>query len=1060
MAKELKKLTGRVQSVKRGKGIEGLNYEDCIQPYVELPEGYKPPKFEMFDKTGDPKAPIEVEVATPTPFKVEVTTPFTVMVAAMPSYKSNAIPWDYVMEAGRKGKAKMEETGVAQDMTRTGRVYTPEHLGGTIIETASKSPVIETGPDDLWRKFEDKFIARVLIVNIYPLTTLKRLSKGLHEIRAGSMNVKVFDGSQRATIGETNLNLQIGPTWFDVEFQVFDISATYNLLLGRPWIHAAGVVASTLHQVMKFEWDHQEVIIHGDGSNPIYTNQTIPVIEKSRKLGGETYYRIERVNKIEKDKCTTFGLWYEYTLHKYQNWSPPWRGPYYPLEQPVPHLSQSFHQANMMWEFKEDEVLVDIRNLFLDEKDMDCSAIVEEREEEGLIIQTMEKGAILKKWTYLLLFFKFFYNTIITYPDELTTVTCNETTQHKYNDLEDLEEDIIPEEIVREVENYENKPKSNLDETQTVNLGDSEIVKETRVSIHLSPLEKAEYVRFLKEYEDIFAWSYDDMTGLSTSIVDHKLPTNPMCLPVQPELNPAKCAFGFPAGKLLGFIVSHREIELDPSKVKAIQDLPPPKNKKDVMSFLGRLNCISRFIAQLTVICDPIFKMLKEETSTSWTEECQKAFDKIKEYLSKPPVLVPPEPGRPLLLYLSVSDVAFGCVLGQHDETRRKKHAMYYLSKKFTTYKKEFADALATLSSMIQHPDKNFIDPIPVGIHNQPTYCAYIEEEYYGNPWFHDIKEYLAKGEYPEHENHTQKCTLRRLSNHFFKSDGILYKRTPDLGLLWYVQKCHQCQVHADMIGVPPNELNATSAPWPFSAWGMDVIGTIELAASNGQRFILVAIDYFSKWVEAASYKAVTKKVVADFVRDRIVYQFGVPESIITDNATNLNSDLMKSMCETFKIKHKNSTAYMPQMNGDVEAANKNIKKILSKMIDNHKQWHEKLPFAKLGYRTTVDKAKVEAIEKLPPPTSVKGIRSFLGHAGFYRRFIKDFSKISSPLCRLLDKDVPFKFDDACLRAFEELKGRLVTAPIIIGPDWAQSFELMCDASDIAIGAILGQRRD
>ncbi|XP_070050786.1 uncharacterized protein [Nicotiana tomentosiformis] len=101
-------------------------------------------------------------------------------------------------------------------------------------------------------QFEDKFITKVLIdggssLNICPLTTLKRLGKGLHEIRMGSMNVKAFDGSQRATIGEINLDLQMGPTWFDVEFQVLDISATYNLLLVRPWIHAAGTVASTLH---------------------------------------------------------------------------------------------------------------------------------------------------------------------------------------------------------------------------------------------------------------------------------------------------------------------------------------------------------------------------------------------------------------------------------------------------------------------------------------------------------------------------------------------------------------------------------------------------------------------------------------------------------------------------------------------------------------------------------------------------------------------------------------------------------------------------------------------
>ncbi|XP_070022808.1 uncharacterized protein [Nicotiana sylvestris] len=97
---------------------------------------------------------------------------------------------------------------------------------------------------------------------------------------------------------------------------------------------------------------------------------------------------------------------------------------------------------------------------------------------------------------------------------------------------------------------------------------------------------------------------------------------------------------------------------------------------------------------------------------------------------------------------------------------------------------KRFVDALATLSSMIQHPDKNFIDPIPVKIHNQPAYCAHVEEEADGKLWFHDIKEYLAKGEYPELANTTQKCTLWRLSNNLFHSEGILYRRTPDLGLL------------------------------------------------------------------------------------------------------------------------------------------------------------------------------------------------------------------------------------------------------------------------------------
>nr|XP_009602207.1 uncharacterized protein LOC104097354 [Nicotiana tomentosiformis] len=134
----------------------------------------------------------------------------------------------------------------------------------------------------------------------------------------------------------------------------------------------------------------------------------------------------------------------------------------------------------------------------------------------------------------------------------------------------------------------------------------------------------------------------------------------------------------------------------------------------------------------------------------------------------------------------------------------------------------------------------------------------------------------------------------------------------------------------------------------------MDVIGPIEPKASNGHKFILVAIDYFTKWVEAITLKTVAKKVVVDFVHSNIICRFGIPKIIITDNATNLNSHLMREVCEQFKITHRNSTPYRPRANGTVEAANKNIKKILRKMIQSSRQWHEKLHFALLGYHTTV----------------------------------------------------------------------------------------------------------
>ncbi|GJW94713.1 reverse transcriptase domain-containing protein [Tanacetum coccineum] len=101
--------------------------------------------------------------------------------------------------------------------------------------------------------------------------------------------------------------------------------------------------------------------------------------------------------------------------------------------------------------------------------------------------------------------------------------------------------------------------------------------------------------------------------------------------------------------------------------------------------------------------------------------------------------------------------------------------------------------------------------------------------------------------------------------------------------------------------------------------------------------------------------------------------------------------------------------------------------------------------------RIKVDKAKVDVIAKLPHPTSVKGIQSFLGHAGFYRRFIQDFSKIARPMTHLLEKDTPFIFLKECIEAFNILKKKLTEAPILVAPDWDLQFEIMCDASDYAV---------
>uniref|UniRef100_A0A2N9G9F4 Uncharacterized protein n=1 Tax=Fagus sylvatica TaxID=28930 RepID=A0A2N9G9F4_FAGSY len=319
-----------------------------------------------------------------------------------------------------------------------------------------------------------------------------------------------------------------------------------------------------------------------------------------------------------------------------------------------------------------------------------------------------------------------------------------------------------------------------------------------------------------------------------------------------------------------------------------------------------------------------------------------------------------------------------------------------------------FADALATLASLIKLVEGDDVRPLRIETRDIPAYCVCIEEcmnveaEIDDKPWYYDIKRFIQDREYPSRATENEKKYIRRMAFQFFLSGEILYKRTHDATLLrcvdaeeanqliqemhaglmgahangpflarkimragyyWltmerdcirHVQTCHKCQMYQNSKNAPPQYLHTMASPWPFSAWGMDVIGAITPKASNGHEFILVAIDYFTKWVEACSFKNVTQVAVTRFVKNNIICRYGMPEMLITDNASNLNNRMMDQLCQQFKIQHHNSAPYRPKMNGAVEAANKNVKKILSKMTETYKDWHEHLPYALCAYRTSV----------------------------------------------------------------------------------------------------------
>ncbi|XP_040944206.1 uncharacterized protein [Gossypium hirsutum] len=276
---------------------------------------------------------------------------------------------------------------------------------------------------------------------------------------------------------------------------------------------------------------------------------------------------------------------------------------------------------------------------------------------------------------------------------------------------------------------------------------------------------KQDLVKLLREFKDVFAWSYQDMPGLratyqramvtlfhdmmhkelevyvddmiakSKTEEEHVQVLKKLFMRLrkfQLKLNLAKCTFGVRSGKLLGFVVSERGIEIDPDKVRAIQELPPPHTQKEVRGFLGRLNYIAQFISQLTEKCDPIFRLFKKHNPSVWDEECQKTFEKVKHYLSNAPVLMPPCPDKPLILYLAVFKNSMGRVLGQHDESGRKEREIYYL-----IYVNEKAVKGSAIAEFLASRALDDYEPLNFDFPNEDlVYIATVEKDFQeGGPW-------------------------------------------------------------------------------------------------------------------------------------------------------------------------------------------------------------------------------------------------------------------------------------------------------------------------------------
>ncbi|XP_070037170.1 uncharacterized protein [Nicotiana tomentosiformis] len=476
-------------------------------------------------------------------------------VTQLPMVDTKAVPWNYkqviVIYKGKEVEEEVNETG---GLTRSGRCFTPEELRKAKPfkdgHVSVKKPVNEEEAEEFLKKMkmqdysiiankifeanritfsddelpmegtehnralyltvkcEDSVVSRVLVdngssANICPLSTLQKLKIGTERIHMNNVCVRGFDGGGKDSVGDIMLELSIGPVEFTMEFQVLDVVVSYNLLSDRPWIHAAK--------------DRQEIVVHGDEKLSTYNDTTVPFIEVEDDKGPWVYqtFDIVSVEKIPKGECI-----------------------------PSPKLpSVSIMVANEM-----------LKNGFVPGKGLGSSLqgiahLVCPRDSFGTFgLGFTFTGKDVKKAKNLKRKACSFYASfndmtcMRNFQPNLKSQSNSETTiqEVECDDETEYDEEAAFQEINRELNYFEEKPKPNLNETEAINLGDRDNIRETKISVHLEPQIKEEIIKALFEYKDVFAWSYDDMPGLSTDLVVHKLPTDPTFPPVKQKLRKFK----------------------------------------------------------------------------------------------------------------------------------------------------------------------------------------------------------------------------------------------------------------------------------------------------------------------------------------------------------------------------------------------------------------------------------------------------------------------------------------------------------------------------------------
>ncbi|KAD5960507.1 hypothetical protein E3N88_11979 [Mikania micrantha] len=388
---------------------------------------------------------------------------------------------------------------------------------------------------------------------------------------------------------------------------------------------------------------------------------------------------------------------------------------------------------------------------------------------------------------------------------------------------------------------------------------------------------------------------------------------------------------------------------VDQAKIETISKLPPPSSVKAIRSFLGHAGFYRRFIKDFSKITRPMTHLLEKDTPFVFDEECMKAFKFLKERLMSAPILVAPDWSLPFELVCDASDQAVGAVdllLSEFDiEIKDKKGA---------------ENVAADHLSRLEDPERSEIREEEIGDRFPHEMIDFVEAEKQGMPWFIDLANFLAHGVVIEGMTSQQKKKFFRDAGKYVWDDPYLY-RVGGLRLwillpsvvkdaLEFVKKCHPCQRTGNISSKDEMPQNPIQVLEVFDVWGIDFVGPFPL--SKGNRYILVAIDYVSKWVEAQALPTNDARVVLKFLK-KLFSRFGTPRALISDRGMHFCNTMLEKALQRYGVTHRLATAYHPQTRGQVENANRGLKRILEKTVGkSRKDWSDKLDDALWAFRT------------------------------------------------------------------------------------------------------------